>query len=601
MADPFSKLQEQVSCPVCLDIFTQPKLLACNHAFCKQCIDQLPVDVEEEKQIVKCPLCCERTTLPQHDAANLPPAFYINILLELHQTAPKVGQEKCVSHDRLLEMYCTNCNQLVCTKCFHSDHCRHEGDYITDLLAKHQQEVKSHLVSVKEQEHAIRDVLDNITAEERVITQHGESIKNEIDTFIAEIIAILQKSGQKLKANVEALTKHKLSKIARQKEYGEMLLTMLTTCVTYVEDKLQYGPDQEILLQKNEMIDRLRVVKNAPNQMLELTEKSDIAFQRNCELLEKCKMIGEVCVEGDGDIASIIEYYSNISANSQCHSGNTPEATKHSRSLARISKRRNIATSTGTNPVSHQTKFQPVRIIRGLHMPRGIAITHNGLLLVAEYDNETVAVLDKLGCTTKRFRHQQASGVCLAPDNHILILSSTAPHITKYTMDYTVVGTSGAVACYYPQGIAASSSGHMYVCNVDNHNIQVFNPDLTLSCEFGTEGSGPGQFQRPWDIAIDSKDTIYVCDCGNMRIQRLLSNGRFIGEFEVPAWPHSIAIDYNDVIYITDEDTVAIYNDHGHRLCSFCSLGCSEIAVNKQGHVCVCNSNNEVVIYSSIL
>ena len=32
--DPIAKLKEQVTCPVCLDIFTQSKLLVCTHTFC---------------------------------------------------------------------------------------------------------------------------------------------------------------------------------------------------------------------------------------------------------------------------------------------------------------------------------------------------------------------------------------------------------------------------------------------------------------------------------------------------------------------------------------------------------------------------------------
>ena len=110
-----------------------------------------------------------------------------------------------------------------------------------------------------------------------------------------------------------------------------------------------------------------------------------------------------------------------------------------------------------------------------------------------------------------------------------------------YTMDYNtcISVDSGLLQLDLPQGIAVSTSGHVYVCDTSNHCIQVLNPDLALSHKFG-EGNGEGRFIAPHGIAIDSQDTIYPCDYGNDRIQKLSSNG---SEFEVPSLPRHIAID----------------------------------------------------------
>ena len=85
MTANLAKLQEQLSCPVCLDMYRRPKLLACTHALCEECADRLPVDVKKGKHVIKCPTCRKLTTLPGDDTANLPPAFLINTLTELYQ------------------------------------------------------------------------------------------------------------------------------------------------------------------------------------------------------------------------------------------------------------------------------------------------------------------------------------------------------------------------------------------------------------------------------------------------------------------------------------------------------------------------------------
>ena len=62
---------------------------------------------------------------------------------------------------------------------------------------------------------------------------------------------------------------------------------------------------------------------------------------------------------------------------------------------------------------------------------------------------------------------------------------------------------------------------------------------------WGTYGSGNGQFDYPHSIAIDNEDNVYVADTDNNRIQKFDPNGTFItkwgtfgsgnGQFNWPA------------------------------------------------------------------
>ena len=48
---------------------------------------------------------------------------------------------------------------------------------------------------------------------------------------------------------------------------------------------------------------------------------------------------------------------------------------------------------------------------------------------------------------------------------------------------------------------------------------------------WGTAGSGDGEFQNPQDVAIDSLGNLYVTDTNNHRIQKFDNNGQFIIEW----------------------------------------------------------------------
>lgn len=82
-----------------------------------------------------------------------------------------------------------------------------------------------------------------------------------------------------------------------------------------------------------------------------------------------------------------------------------------------------------------------------------------------------------------------------------------------------------------PQGIAIDSSGDVYVADANNHRIQKFSPQGAFIKEWGSEGTGPGEFSFPYDVAVDSQGDVYVSDWGNNRIQKFSSNGTFIKEW----------------------------------------------------------------------
>ncbi|KAM6909458.1 E3 ubiquitin/ISG15 ligase TRIM25 [Xenentodon cancila] len=52
-----SVLQEELTCPVCLDLYRDPHLLACGHNFCKTCLDRLKRQAERGR--FRCPECRE--------------------------------------------------------------------------------------------------------------------------------------------------------------------------------------------------------------------------------------------------------------------------------------------------------------------------------------------------------------------------------------------------------------------------------------------------------------------------------------------------------------------------------------------------------------
>ena len=65
-------------------------------------------------------------------------------------------------------------------------------------------------------------------------------------------------------------------------------------------------------------------------------------------------------------------------------------------------------------------------------------------------------------------------------------------------------GQTQTIALNRPEGLAFDAKDNLYVADTGNNRILVFAPDLTLSREFGSEGTGEGQFKNPHTTAKTS-------------------------------------------------------------------------------------------------
>ena len=70
-----------------------------------------------------------------------------------------------------------------------------------------------------------------------------------------------------------------------------------------------------------------------------------------------------------------------------------------------------------------------------------------------------------------------------------------------------------------PKGVAVDRDGYIIVADSGNHRIQVFRPDGSFLCKFGTKGRNEGQFKDPEGVALTSDGKIVVSDKENYRLQ----------------------------------------------------------------------------------
>lgn len=83
-------------------------------------------------------------------------------------------------------------------------------------------------------------------------------------------------------------------------------------------------------------------------------------------------------------------------------------------------------------------------------------------------------------------------------------------------------------------GLAFGPSGQIHVLDAGNRRVRVFSSSGAPVRSFGREGEGPGEFQFPASLAVDSSGTITVLDFGRRALIRFDSSGTYRDQSVAP-------------------------------------------------------------------
>jgi tripartite motif-containing protein 71 len=115
--------------------------------------------------------------------------------------------------------------------------------------------------------------------------------------------------------------------------------------------------------------------------------------------------------------------------------------------------------------------------------------------------------------------------ISVAPNGVIYLADGTASRVLYYSPDGNKLGEWGSPGTGDgqfdgPCGIEVAADGRVFVADSYNNRVQYFTPAGSFLGKFGTAGSGPGEFNLAYDVAVNgSGSRVYVTDDYNHRVQ----------------------------------------------------------------------------------
>jgi virginiamycin B lyase len=127
-----------------------------------------------------------------------------------------------------------------------------------------------------------------------------------------------------------------------------------------------------------------------------------------------------------------------------------------------------------------------------------------------------------------------------------------------------LVAPNGDIFVADGHAAAPSGGGEFYGFDQNRNNdpamhmrIAKFSKEGKFIKSWGKLGTGPGEFNTPHSLAMDSRGRLFVADRGNNRIQIFDQDGKFLEEWRQFGKPVGIFVDTNDSLYAIDSDSNA--------------------------------------------
>ncbi|KAJ1122045.1 hypothetical protein NDU88_000551 [Pleurodeles waltl] len=229
MAAPLSDLQNEVSCPVCLEYFTDPVTIDCGHSYCRRCIT---LSWGSAGGTLTCPQCrrkCTKTDLPR----NLQLSNLVEISQRMSQQ-PGDSVDLCERHREPLKLFCETDQRAVCTICDRSrEHRGHAVIPIEEAAEQYQLRFTATLERLQSELDKIVSLQSNAKKKSAEFKIKMKNERERIETEFKELQELLEKEKIHFLSKLEKEEKeilHLLNEsITKLSEHMSSLNEMMTT------------------------------------------------------------------------------------------------------------------------------------------------------------------------------------------------------------------------------------------------------------------------------------------------------------------------------------------------------------------------------------
>ncbi|XP_051994564.1 nuclear factor 7, ovary-like [Xyrauchen texanus] len=246
---------EELSCPVCCEIYKNPVVLSCSHSVCKECLQQF----WKTKRTQECPVCRRRSSRDEP-----PRNLALKNLCEMF-VKERNEEEICSLHREKLKLFCLDDKQPVCLVCRDSEkHVNHKFRPISEVLPSYKEKLNTALKSLQEKlkhtenmkgecDKSVRHIKTQAEHTERQIKEQfkklHEFLRHEEEATITELREEEEQKSQMMKKKLEEMNTH---------------ISALSHTIKDMEEMMKANDDVSFLKNFNVTMERVQISQPDP-------------------------------------------------------------------------------------------------------------------------------------------------------------------------------------------------------------------------------------------------------------------------------------------------------------------------------------------------
>ena len=196
----------------------------------------------------------------------------------------------------------------------------------------------------------------------------------------------------------------------------------------------------------------------------------------------------------------------------------------------------------------------------------GVAVDSRDQVYLFNRGEHPVIVCDRDGNVLRTWGQGMFSdrthGIRIGPDDSVYCVDDKMGTIQKFTSEGKLLMTIGEAFKPAPkwgglpfnrptQAAVSPVTGDLYISDgYANYRVHRYSPDGKHVLSWGAPGIDAGDFVTPHNLYVDSDDLVYVCDRDNHRIQIFDAHGKFVTMWNNIHRPTCICIDPEDHVII---------------------------------------------------
>ncbi|KAG1936421.1 E3 ubiquitin-protein ligase TRIM39-like [Pimephales promelas] len=253
---------EELSCPVCCDIFKAPVVLSCSHSVCKECLQQF----WRTKKTQVCPVCRRRSSKDNPPLNLALKNLCESIQKERNETRSSGSEEICSLHSEKLKLFCLEDKQPVCIVCFTSQkHVNHTVRPISEVVSSYKEEFNTALKSLQEKLKHKENIKGKFEKTVQHIRAQAEHTERQIKLQFEKLHQFLRKEE---KATVTALREEEKQKKQRMKEKLEEMNTHISALSHTLKDMEKMMKASDVCFLKEFPVSMKRVQSSRPDPQM---------------------------------------------------------------------------------------------------------------------------------------------------------------------------------------------------------------------------------------------------------------------------------------------------------------------------------------------